>query len=192
MQLSYTWGMTGGFWQIASFAFYLAADPRGSGEALEPLRSPCTSWHCCGPVLIEGVNISPAWEDKPWDGSGRRPVKFVAEMATPHGAFSFWPAIILIKNNFKALLIIEGSSDLIFVPHRDRLLVIIAFCCFFYSDADRMSWALQTRGAFGKCCGSVFQLCDILSCQIRHPKINVPVTWAGIDNTCQPCVWHLG
>lgn len=65
MQLSYTWGMTGGFWQIASFAFSLAADPRGRGEALEPPRSPCTSWHCCGPVLTEGVNISPAWEDKP-------------------------------------------------------------------------------------------------------------------------------
>lgn len=31
----------------------------------------------------------------------------MAELAAPHGAFSFWPKAILIKNNFNALFVVK-------------------------------------------------------------------------------------
>lgn len=98
---------------------------------------------CCGLILTGGVNILPGWrEDKPSDGSGWRLVKLMAQVATPHRAFSFWPAIILIQNNFKALFITRDWPDLISVPHQGHLLVVIAF--YFFFSQRQAGWALHT------------------------------------------------
>lgn len=141
---------------------------------------------CCGLILTGGVNILPGWrEDKRSDGSGWRLVKLMAQVATPHRAFSFWPAIILIQNNFKALFITRDWPDLISVPHQGHLLVVIAFYFFFL------------RGRQDELCTPWQMLCIGVSavwyliCQVKHPKINVPVTWGGSDNTCQSCAWQL-
>lgn len=137
---------------------------------------------CCGLILTGGVNILPGWrEDKPSDGSGWRLVKLMAQVATPHRAFSFWPAIILIQNNFKALFITRDWPDLISVPHQGHLLVVIAFYFFFFSEAGRMSSA-----HLGKCCVFVFQLCDILSAKWNIPKSMFQLPGEGVTILVSP------
>lgn len=89
MQLSYTQRIIGGVWANSLFCIFPAC--QHSEEALESPKFSHTFWHCCspGPVLSEDVHTLLTKDKKAWSGPGLRPAKFLAEMATPDGAFRF-------------------------------------------------------------------------------------------------------